>query len=84
MKKKTKKLLSSVTAGLFVLQSIPFIAIGSSAAENEVLKYTPTIDGTMDEAYEESYSLALEKGNMNLLWDESYVYICRHKRYDNR
>ncbi len=75
MKKKTKKLLSSVTAGLFVLQSIPFIAIGSSAAENEVLKYTPTIDGTMDEAYEESYSLALEKGNMNLLWDESYVYI---------
>ena len=75
MKKKTKKLLSSVTAGLFVLQSIPFIAFGSSAAGNTVLKYTPTIDGEMDKAYEESYSLALEKGNMKLLWDESYVYL---------
>lgn len=63
MKKKTKKLLSSVTAGLFVLQSIPFIAIGSSAAGDKALKYTPTIDGQLDSAYLESYSLELNNSN---------------------
>ena len=63
MKKKTKKLLSSVTAGLFVLQSIPFIAIGSSAVGDTALKYTPTIDGQLDSAYLESYSLELNNSN---------------------
>lgn len=63
MKKKTKKLLSSVTAGLFVLQSIPFIAIGSSAVGDTALKYTPTIDGQLDAAYLESYSLELDNSD---------------------
>ncbi len=59
MKKKTKRLLSSLTAGLFVLQSIPFMTIGSSAVGDTALKYTPTIDGQLDAAYLESYSLDL-------------------------
>ncbi len=63
MKKKTKRLLSSVTAGLFVLQSIPFMAVGSSAVGDTALKSTPTIDGQLDAAYLESYSLELNNSN---------------------
>ena len=72
MKKKTKRLLSSLTAGLFVLQSIPFMTIGSSAVGDTALKYTPTIDGQLDAAYLESYSLDLNTSSAVFPFVERY------------
>ncbi len=45
MKKTFKKVLSTVVASLFVLQSAALAAVSVGAVDANVLKYTPTIDG---------------------------------------
>ena len=68
MNKRMQKLLSVITAGLFVLQSASLVATSISAedtaAEKDVIKYTPTLDGKLDDQYKRSYSAELDTSVM--------------------
>ena len=60
MKKTFKKVLSTVVASLFVLQSAALTAASVGAVDANVLKYTPTIDGVLDNAYLNSAKVDLD------------------------
>ena len=88
MKKTFKKVLSTVVASLFVLQSAALAAVSVGAVDANVLKYTPTIDGVLDNAYLNSAKVDLDtskvagmgtspnlKGTAYYLWDGGYLYM---------
>ncbi len=76
MKRTFKKVLSTVVASLFVLQSASLATVGIGAADtNEVLKYTPTIDAVKDDAYATSYKKVVGDVTYSYLYDDSYIYL---------
>ena len=80
MKRTFKKVLSTVVASLFVLQSASLATVSIGAAgTNEVLKSTPTLDGTKDEAYAASwgYTDTVSWGSVDFsfLYDDEYLYV---------
>ena len=80
MKRTFKKVLSTVVASLFVLQSASLATVGIGAAgTNEVLKSTPTLDGTKDDAYAASwgYTDTVSWGSVDFsfLYDDEYLYV---------
>ena len=80
MKRTFKKVLSTVVASLFVLQSASLATVGIGATgTNEVLKSTPTLDGTKDEAYAASwgYTDTVSWGSVDFsfLYDDEYLYV---------
>ena len=76
MKRTFKKVLSTVVASLFVLQSASLATVSIGAADtNEVLKSTPTLDGVKDGAYAASYEKTVGNVTYSFLYDDSYVYL---------
>ncbi len=88
MKRTFKKVLSTVVASLFVLQSASLATVGIGAVDADVLNYVPTIDGILDDAYLSSAKVALDtskvagmgtsptlKGTAYYLWDNGYLYM---------
>ena len=76
MKRTFKKVLSTVVASLFVLQSASLATVGIGATDtNEVLKYTPTIDAVKDDAYATSYKKVVGDVTYSYLYDDSYIYL---------
>ena len=78
--KNIQKVLSTVVASLFVLQSASLATVSIGAAgTNEVLMSTPTLDGTKDEAYAASwgYTDTVSWGSVDFsfLYDDEYLYV---------